>query len=97
MATRTSEGVATMAERSRQRIFRSRIVLIGFMVIAAFLLLSEPRAHVLGVLPYLLLLACPLMHLFMHHGHGRHGYRGQDRPGSQPPVTADATRAGDRP
>jgi hypothetical protein len=27
----------------------------------------------LGVLPFLLLLACPLMHLFMHHGHGGHG------------------------
>jgi hypothetical protein len=26
---------------------------------------------VLGWLPYLLLLACPLMHLFMHRGHGR--------------------------
>jgi hypothetical protein len=25
----------------------------------------------------LLLAACPLMHLFMHHGHGSHGrYRG---------------------
>jgi hypothetical protein len=23
-------------------------------------------------LPYLFLLACPLMHLFMHHGHGNH-------------------------
>lgn len=41
--------------------------------IAAFFLLSEHKAHVLGVLPYLLLLLCPLMHLFMHHGHGQHG------------------------
>jgi hypothetical protein len=30
-----------------------------------------PR-RVFGVLPYLLLLACPLMHLFLHHGHGGH-------------------------
>jgi hypothetical protein len=28
---------------------------------------------VLGILPYLLLLACPLMHVFMHGGHGGHG------------------------
>jgi hypothetical protein len=27
---------------------------------------------VLGALPYLLLLACPLMHLFMHRGQGNH-------------------------
>jgi hypothetical protein len=23
-------------------------------------------------LPFLVVLACPLMHLFMHHGHGHH-------------------------
>ena len=46
------------------------LVLCGFMLLAAFFLLTEHTAHVLGVLPYLLILACPLMHLFMHHGHG---------------------------
>jgi hypothetical protein len=29
----------------------------------------EHRAHLLGVLVWLPLLACPLMHLFMHRGH----------------------------
>lgn len=57
---------------------RSNIALIVFMVIAAAFLVSEHRAHILGWLPYwpyLLLLACPLMHVFMHggHGHGHHG------------------------
>lgn len=52
---------------------RSAIVLAGFGSIAVFLLLSEHRANFLGVLPYLLLLSCPLMHVFMHHGHHRHG------------------------
>jgi hypothetical protein len=28
---------------------------------------------VLGALPFFLFLSCPLMHLFMHHGHGGHG------------------------
>ena len=51
---------------------RSGIVLCGFLLIAGFYLLTEHTAHVLGVLPYLLILACPLMHLFMHHGHGGH-------------------------
>lgn len=46
------------------------------LAIAGFFLLSEHRAHVLGVLPYLLVLACPLMHLFMHGGHGGHGGHG---------------------
>jgi len=48
-------------------------ILIGFLAIAAFFLITEHTAHVLGALPYLILLLCPLMHIFMHHGHGGHG------------------------
>ncbi len=40
--------------------------------VAAYFLLTEHLAHVIGALPYLLLLACPLMHIFMHGGHGHH-------------------------
>jgi len=47
-------------------------ILLAVLAIDAFFLLSEHRAHLLGVLPFLLLLACPLMHLFMHRGHGGH-------------------------
>jgi hypothetical protein len=52
--------------------FRSRtgIVLLVFLAIAAFFLITEHTAHVLGVLPFLLVLLCPLLHLFLH---GRHG------------------------
>ena len=32
--------------------------------------ISEHRAHFFGALPFLLLLACPLMHVFMHGGRG---------------------------
>lgn len=51
--------------------FRSRtsVVLVAFLAIAAFFLLTEHTAHVFGVLPYALLLLCPLLHVFMHHGH----------------------------
>ena len=48
---------------------------IGLMVIGAvagYFLLTEHLAHVVGALPFLLLLASPLMHVFMHHGHGHH-------------------------
>ncbi|CAX23054.1 protein of unknown function [Methylorubrum extorquens DM4] len=50
-----------------------QLVLVAFLLIGAFYLLTEHRAHAFGVLPWLLLLACPLLHLFMHggHGHGR--------------------------
>lgn len=55
------------------RSFRIGLLLLGFLVIAGALLFTEHRAHVLGALIYLPLLLCPLMHLFMHHGHGGHG------------------------
>jgi hypothetical protein len=42
----------------------------GFLLIAAFLLFSEHRAHLFGWLPFLLLAACPLLHVFHHRGHG---------------------------
>lgn len=59
---------------------RSGLVLLGFLAIAAFLLLSEHWAHLLGFWPWLLLLACPLLHVFMHGGHGH-----------APSSTADST------
>ncbi len=49
---------------------RSGIVLLGFAAIAGFFLFSEHRVHALGWLPWLILLACPLMHVFMHGEHG---------------------------
>lgn len=52
----------------------ARWVFWGFLAIAAYFLLAEHRAHAIRFLPYALLLACPLMHLF--HGHGGHGGHG---------------------
>jgi hypothetical protein len=54
---------------------RNGLILLAFLGIAAFYLLTEHTAHVYRVLPYLLLAACPLLHLFMHGGHGSHGGR----------------------
>lgn len=53
----------------------SNIILLVFLAVAGFFLVTEHRAHVIGVLPWLLVLACPLMHLFhgRRHRHGRHG------------------------
>ena len=53
--------------------WRTLAVLLFFAIVAGFLLSAEHRAHTLGLLPFLLILAlCPLMHMFMHGGHG-HG------------------------
>lgn len=54
------------------KLSKSKLVLIGFLVVAGYFLVTEHRAHVVPYLPYLLILACPLMHIFMHGGHGGH-------------------------
>lgn len=48
-----------------------RFVFWGFILAAAYFLITEHRAHVVPYLPFLLLLACPFLHMF--HGHGGHG------------------------
>lgn len=61
----------------------NRWVFFGFILIAAYFLIAEHRAHVIQFLPFLLILACPLLHLF--HGHGGHGgEEGQDKDKKQP-------------
>lgn len=54
------------------------LAMIGFLAIGGFLLFTEHRAHVLGALLWLVVLACPLMHFFMHRGHGGHGAHRRD-------------------
>lgn len=44
------------------------------IAIVAFYLFTEHLQHTLGALPYLILLLCPLMHVFMHRGHGHGGH-----------------------
>ena len=86
--------------------WRSRYA-IGFLVlgaVAAYFLLSEHRAHFFGALPFLLLLACPLMHVFMHGGHGGHrghgggnGHHADGKQGSGSPATTPAPKTGAAP
>ena len=63
---------------------RGGLVMLGFLIIGGALLFTEHRAHVLGALIWLPLLACPLMHVFMHHGHGEHGGHGGSPEQNQP-------------
>ncbi len=50
-----------------------KVALGTIAVIGGFYLLREHWNHVTGNWILLLLLACPLMHVFMHRGHGGHG------------------------
>jgi hypothetical protein len=67
----------------RKGLSRSHWVLIGFLAIAGYFLLSEHRAHFIAYLPFVLLAACLLLHLM--HGHGSHAtHTGHDA--KQPPT-----------
>ena len=55
------------------RNFRIGLALAVIAAIAGALLFTQHEAHVLGVLLWLPLLACPLMHFFMHGRHRRGG------------------------
>ncbi|CAN7356919.1 DUF2933 domain-containing protein [Cupriavidus necator] len=71
---------------------RSKLVMIGFLLVIAYFLWTEHRAHVIQFLPLLLLAACPLMHIFMHGGHGHghgHGHGPDD-------ATKDTNTKGER-
>ena len=61
---------------------RSIIFWVLAAAAAAALILTGHGPHAAGYLPYLILLACPLMHRFMHHGHRGHG--GHQRAGAPP-------------
>lgn len=50
---------------------------VAFVLVLAavsYYLLTVHREHLALALPYIILLACPLMHIF-GHGHGNHGHQ----------------------
>jgi len=60
-------------------------VCVGFLAIAGFFLLTEHSAHAFGVLPFVLLLVCPLLHMLSHgRHHGRQASDGGDDHSTMP-------------
>ena len=73
----------TQPTRARGRLqLGSRFVLFAFLAIAGFYLLTEHTAHVFGILPYLLVFVCPILH-FLHGGHGGHGSQHRQEKGDE--------------
>lgn len=73
----------------RTRIWQSKtgIVLLAASAVGAYFLLTSHFDHVLQAVPYLILLACPLMHVF-HRGHRGHQHTASPpgpAPGDEPP------------
>ncbi len=76
-----------MSDPRSSLLTRPWIVLCVFLAITEYFRLTEYRAHLFGLLPYLLLLACPLLHLFMHGRHRPH--EAPSRPGTDSVHEAD--------
>ncbi|WP_135209806.1 DUF2933 domain-containing protein [Vitreimonas flagellata] len=49
-----------------------RLLMFAVLGVGAYYIIAEHGAHLLAAWPLLILLACPLMHIFMHGGHGGH-------------------------
>jgi hypothetical protein len=56
---------------------RTNLALAVFVGIGGYFLFTEYRAHFIAVLPWVLVLGCLVMCLFMHgsHGHGSSGHK----------------------
>ena len=50
----------------------TRLVLIGLLIIAGLYLLIDHGQHIAPYFPFVFLLGCLVMHLFMHGGRGGH-------------------------
>ena len=77
---------------SRRRFPLKTLAIVVFAAALVFLFFGEHRVHLLGWLPFLLLLACPLLHMTMHGGHGGHGGHG-DNDASPPNAPADQQKS----
>lgn len=90
--------ISKPGQENKPLFWRSRygLGLLVFGVAATYFLVTEHRAHFFGALPFLLLLACPVMHIFMHGGHGRHG-ADDDRPGGNQAPEPSVSKTGEQP
>ena len=55
------------------------LVLLAALAVSGYFGVTRHWEHVLPVLPWLGLLACPLMHVFMMGRHGGHGHSGAQK------------------
>ena len=65
----THRHLGEVSQSNESWLRQHRWISYGALGVISYYLLTEHREHVLAYFPYLLLAACPLMHLFMHGGH----------------------------
>ena len=65
-------------QTNSQKIIWKNPLVIACLLAVGYWLFTYHSQHLLGWLPYLILLLCPLMHIFMHGGHGHGGHGGSE-------------------
>lgn len=65
-----NDTASPVASSRNRRLLAIAAWLLG--AVGAYFLLTRHFDHVLQAVPFLLLLACPLMHVFGHRRHGGH-------------------------
>lgn len=66
---------------------------LGLIGAVSYFLLVEHRQHVFAFLPILIILLCPLMHIFMHGGHGGRAQGGAETSETMSGDASDVRRA----
>lgn len=61
---------------------RTGIITLVLFAVTVFISIVEHLGHVVELLPFILLFLCPLLHLFMHAGHGKHNSNSMKDDGS---------------
>ena len=56
---------------------------LGSVLILGYWVYTYHLEHAMGFLPYLILLLCPFMHVFMHGGHGHSGHANKNEEHSE--------------
>lgn len=57
--------------KRRKLVLYSALILGGLSAPYLSSLWSSHKVHILQFLPYVIFLLCPILHLFLHRGHGK--------------------------
>lgn len=64
---------------------------LGLIAAVSYFLLVEHRQHFFEYLPFIIILLCPLIHVFMHGSHGKHEHQDTSKENETPETFQELT------